>query len=278
VEDADIGANPAQSVRYVPSEDARRRHHKPPPKDLTIKDIVAILQAMPEAWRAFFLLLAHTGVRISELLGLTWANVHLGDDPHIMVVEQVYRGQRKPKLKTDRSLASVPLSPEMASWLADLRSQDTAPDDPVFPSSTGTPLTYSNVYNRVLRPALVKSGIAVKVGEGENGPTYDYQRVGFHRFRHACGSLLHANGKTLAQTQGWLRHSQLSTTLDVYTHPVDDGLGSADVWDEILPASAIRGELGATSGQPDPRDQPQTGPSREPAKRRPRAKSANSRE
>jgi site-specific recombinase XerC len=73
---------------------------------------------------------------------------------------------------------------------------------------------------------------------------WDYQRVGFHAFRHACGSLLHANGKQLAQMQGWLRHSQLSTTLDIYTHPVDDGLGGADVWDEIVPVSAIRGKPG----------------------------------
>jgi integrase len=61
---------------------------------------VAILNAMPEEWRAFFTLLAQTGVRIGELLGLTWCNVHLGDDAHIMVAEQVYRGERRSSRRT----------------------------------------------------------------------------------------------------------------------------------------------------------------------------------
>jgi len=42
--------------------------------------------------------------------------------------------------------------------------------------------------------------------------------------------------------QGWLRHSQLTTTMNVYIHQVDDGLSSADLWDEILPSP------GATPG------------------------------
>jgi integrase len=42
---------------------------------------------MPEQWRAFFTVLAQTGVRIGELLGLTWRNVHLGDDPNILIAE-----------------------------------------------------------------------------------------------------------------------------------------------------------------------------------------------
>jgi integrase len=43
-----------------------------------------------------------------------------------------------------------------------------------------------------------------------------------------------AHGKSLKQVQGWLRHSQLTTTMNVYIHQVDDGLGDADAWDDIL--------------------------------------------
>jgi Phage integrase family len=75
----------------------------------------------------------------------------------------------------------------------------------------------------------------VKVGETAKGkPIYDYQGVAFHAFRKACGSLLLAHGKSLKQVQGWLRHSQLATTLNIYIHQVDDGLGSAHAWDDIL--------------------------------------------
>lgn len=185
-----------------------------------------------------------TGLRVSEALGLTWGNVHLGDDPHLMVVEQVRRGKRK-RLKTDASMARVPLSPTMASWLGELRPEGVVADTPVFASKTGTPLNYSNIYHRVLQPALRKSGIAVVVdrrtvlkrGKRVEVEVWDYQGVGFHAFRRACGSFLLHHGKTLKQVQGWLRHSQLTTTMNVYIQQVDDGLGGADVWDEILPGT-----------------------------------------
>jgi integrase len=251
-EDGDIASNPASGVRYVPSEQAKREHPKRKRHALSADDVTAVLNATPEQWRAFFLLLAQTGVRVGEALGLTWGNVHLGDDPHIMVAEQVHRGTRK-KLKTDASKAPVPLSAAMASWLADLRPENAMADAPVFPSATGTPLNYHNVYNRVLRPALERSGLAIVVGrerivgrdgEEEWSPIYDYQGIAFHAFRKACGSLLLHHGKTLKQVQGWLRHAQLTTTMNVYIEQVDDRLGGAAAWDDILPGWGHPGATG----------------------------------
>lgn len=244
-QDGHIASNPATSVRYVPSDQAKRAHPRRKRRGLSAADVAKILEAMTERWRAFHMLLVQSGVRVGELLGLTWRNVHLGDDPHIMVVEQVYYGKRK-RLKTDASAARVPLSQSMASWLADLRPSDVDLDAPVFPSVTGTPLNYHNVYSRVLRPALIKSGIATNRGTDDE-PDWDYQGVAFHAFRKACGSLLLAQGKNIKQVQGWLRHAQLTTTLNVYIHHVDSGLGSAEAWDEILPPSgSLRGHSGAT--------------------------------
>jgi integrase len=254
-EDGDVSSNPAANVRYAPSEAVRRRHAKPGPKRLSAADIEAVLNAMPEEWRAFFLLLVQTGVRVSELLGLTWANIQLGDDAKITVVEQVYRGQRK-QLKTDESESSVPLSGTMASWLAELRPEGVEPTAPVFATATGGTLNYANVYNRVLRPALRDAGIAVQTGtvtvlrrgKEVEEPVWDYRRVAFHAFRHACGSLLYAKGLRLQQVQAWLRHAQLTTTMNVYIHDADDGLGSADVWDDTF--GDVRGHRGAT-GHPE---------------------------
>jgi integrase len=93
-----------------------------------------------------------------------------------------------------------------------------SPDAPVFPSEAGTPLNQSNIYNRILHPALEAAGIAVKVGE-----KWDYQGVGFHAFRRACGSLLVNAGMDLKQVQQRLRHAQLATTLASYVEEVDSG-------------------------------------------------------
>ncbi len=245
VEDGAIAQHPAAGVRYIPAEHARHAHPRRQRRALQATDVIAILNATPEQWRIFFMLLAQTGLRIGELLGLTWANVHLGEDPHIMVLEQIYRGQRK-RLKTDASLARVPLSTTIASWLADLKPRHTKPETPVFASTTGTPLNYANIYNRILRPALVDAGLTIKIGEKPNGePIWDYQGIAFHAFRKACGSLLLHHGKTLKQVQGWLRHARLSTTMDIYIQQVDDGLGGAQIWENILPGQQ-RGNSGAT--------------------------------
>jgi hypothetical protein len=197
----------------------------------------------------------HVGIRrwLFEDWGSAWSEWSAEPQEFIDAGDRVVAGKRK-KLKTDASEARVPLSATMASWLAKLRPEDARADALVFPSAVGTPLNYHNVYSRVLRPALERSGIATVVGHKTvrrhdkdiEVPIYDYDGVAFHAFRKAAGSLLLANGKTLKQVQGWLRHSQLTTTMNVYITQVDDGLGSADVWDDILPVGGP-----ATTGGPE---------------------------
>ena len=67
----------------------------------------------------------------------------------------------------------------MPLWLAEATPESATPELRLFASRTGTALNYANVHNRVLRPALIEAGIAVKVGEGCEGPP----RVGLPR-RH----------------------------------------------------------------------------------------------
>lgn len=267
-----IARNPVVGVRYIPSDEAKARHPIRKRRPLTGEDVVAVLAAMDEEWRLFFTVLATTGVRISEALGLTWKNIHLGDDPKIEIVEQLYKGRRKP-LKTEASRREVtedqggiPISPSVATWLGEYKPVGAGPDDPVFTTKTGGPLNYGNVYHRVLRPALIDAGIATVEERDEKGkPTkVDYHGVAFHAFRKACGSLLLARGRTPKQVQAWLRHARLSTTMDIYTHLVDGGLGSADDWDEILDLR-INDPLGGsdsgrrdTAGTQNTREQPQT--------------------
>jgi integrase len=153
-QDGAIRSNPVLGVRYVPAVTAAPKRKR---RNLTVADVDAILSALPAQWRLSFELLSHSGLRIGELLGLTWGRVDLGDQPRISVVEQIYKGQRK-RLKTDGSERRIPLSAGMAKALHEWKAETDYPgaDDPVFPSEVGTPLGYSNLYNRVLRPALAR--------------------------------------------------------------------------------------------------------------------------
>jgi integrase len=128
----------------------------------------------------------------------------------------------------------------MAQASTDLKqtTRFAAPNHPVFASSVGTPLSYGNVYERALQPALESCGLAG-------------QRIAFHSPRKACGSMLLLKaGKDPRQVQQWLGHSQLTTTMNIYVHELDDGLGGADDLDAILG----RGHPGATPGPPNTRN------------------------
>lgn len=131
------------------------------------------------------------------------------------------------------------------------RSPRSKPDGaiggPVFASAKGTPLTYANIYNRVLRPALRDAGLAVQIGENAKGEDiWDYQGIAFHALRRACSSiLLGLAKKTDSEVQAWLGHSDFAVTRRHYLHALDDRLGGADALDAIIP---LRGKGEATEG------------------------------
>ncbi len=193
---------PRTASRYVPRTELREAE---PPRDLTSADLAKFLDATPPEWRLFFELLAHTGLRVSEALGLTWANVWFGDDPSLEVVEQVYEGERK-RLKSRHSIRTLPLSPGLARALERWRGRAEygAPDDPVFPNAEGRPMNAGNLYRRVFAPARDASGVAWPKGRA------------FHAFRHYAASVQHHHGKSARQVCDWLGHHDPAFTLRTY--------------------------------------------------------------
>jgi integrase len=185
IEDGLIRANPVQGVRIpaAPTDDGGEA------KALKRAELAIVLKALPVEWRLFFEFLTHTGLRISEAIGLTWANLDLGTTPRVCVREQVYEGERQ-QLKSRHSRRDVPMSAGMVERLWALR-RDTYRGDtfPVFASVTGTEVSRPNVAGRVLKPAVKAVGL-------------DW--VSFHTFRHTCASLLFDGGKNVKQVQEWL--------------------------------------------------------------------------
>jgi integrase len=159
VEDGVVRANPLPGVRIPSAPASGDIAHEDHAKALTRAELAWVLDELPVEWRLFFELLAHTGLRISEAIGLTWEHVELGPRPRILVREQFYRGKRR-KLKSRHGRRNVPLSPGMVERLGELR-RDTYGGDkaPVFPSTTGTELHPSNVARRVLKPAAAVTGL-----------------------------------------------------------------------------------------------------------------------
>jgi integrase len=122
----------------------------------TPEQIEQTLAAASEPYRTLFTVAALTGARVSELLGLTWADVRLDDldDAEITFAWQVDRqGNRRPT-KTDGSARNVPIPKELALVLArhKLALRDTQAEAFVFATRSGRPLGERNVA-RALRKA-----------------------------------------------------------------------------------------------------------------------------
>jgi len=131
-------------------------------------------------------LMIQTGIRVSELTGLRIGDVHLGVGAHIRVTGKG-RKRRSPTLT--RETVAV-----LRVWLTELRGQ---PDQPLFPTRQGQPLSRYTVAEIVTRHATTAA-----VGY----PSLTAKRTTPHTLRHTNAMLLRAQGVDIATIALWLGH------------------------------------------------------------------------
>ena len=194
----------------------RKKHAPYVPKSeksaWTPEQVRAILDEVPSRHRAVFVCVALTGLRAGELLGLKWKHVGLEDGE--LRVEQSLWNKQIVTPKTRSSKDSVWFNVKLTQILAKHRenSAHTAPDDFVFCGPDGAPLNPDVLRRDVLYPALDRLRIPRIKGAS-----------GLHAFRHTAGSVVEARTGRLKLAQRLLRHSNVSTTADIYTHVTRQG-------------------------------------------------------
>jgi integrase len=213
LDDGAVRSNPTAGVRVT----GRRGENAREIRAMTRAELAAFLRECSGEWRLFFELLAHTGLRISEALGLMWGDIEFEDRPRLNIRRQACRGDVG-ELKSDYSRRTIPLSPGVAERLWGLGA-DRPEDELVFATRIGGHHRDENLRRRVLAPI---------------GKAADLEWVTFHTFRHTCASLLIAAGRTPKQVQAWLGHHSPAFTLEVYGHLMDDGLGDAEFLDAVV--------------------------------------------
>jgi integrase len=170
---------------------------------------------LKDPYRTLLFLVAVTGLRISEALGLKWSD--LDYERSTIHLRRVWVGNDViDRLKTEGSAAPVPLGELLADALRGWHQQTpyAQPVDWIFPSiklKGKTPMSASMMTAAKIRPAAVKVGI--RLGKG--------QRFGFHNFRHSLATFLVSRGKDVKTIQGLLRHAKVTTTLDLYSQSID---------------------------------------------------------
>jgi len=172
-----------------------------------------ILLNIPEPRRTLVLTDAATALRVSEILGLVWADLDF--DSQVIEVKRAYVWGAFKAPKSKASQAPVPMHPILAGFLLAWRERTSFGKDRdfVFPSfrlKGKKPLSASIMVQKYLRPAAIKAGVL---------KADDRVRFGFHNFRHSLASALvklKCDPKTL---QGILRHEDVRTTMQLYVQP-----------------------------------------------------------
>lgn len=166
--------------------------------------ITALLAAPDRATRtgrrdhALILTAITTGLRVTELTGLTWPDVHLGTGAHLLC---------HGKGRKDRA---TPLSPENTATLATWKAEQhhLPGHDFVFPTRTGTRMSTDAVAQRLTLHARHAASAE---------PSMAGKRITPHVLRHSTAMrMLHA-GIDTSVIALWLGHESAETT-QIYLH------------------------------------------------------------
>ncbi|KQV06426.1 tyrosine-type recombinase/integrase [Leifsonia sp. Root112D2] len=147
---------------------------------------------------AMLVLAGQTGLRISELTGLTIDDVHLQAGAYVHC------------LGKGRKERATPLTPHTVEvlrvWLRERGGTDT---DPLFPTRTGSRLSRDAVEHRLARHLNAARMTC---------PSLRTKHVGMHTLRHTAAMRLLESGTDVTIIALWLGHEQPATTTQIYLH------------------------------------------------------------
>jgi integrase len=173
----------------------------------TKEEVRAILEHAGRRWRPIILTATFTGLRASELRGLAWSDVDLGERVLYVRRRADYQGTiGRPKSAAGER--AVPLAPIVVNTLKEWQLA-CPPGAVVFPNGKGNVERHANVIARGFNPAQQAAGVVNADGK---------PRYGFHSLRHFCASTWIELGFSPKRLQAMLGHSSITMTFDVYGH------------------------------------------------------------
>jgi integrase len=205
------GRNPADAVS-VPRPG---RHEM---KTLSEEEVRRLFEAAKgDRWQCLWVLLATTGLRIGEALGLRWDDVDLERgrlEVRRALQRQTGRGLVFVEPKSARSRRGVHLAPAVVTRLREhharqaeerrFAGENWTDQGLVFTTLRGGPVEHSTVTYAFGR-ALSNAGL---------------ERIRIHDLRHTAATLLLKRQVHPKVVQELLGHSSISLTLDTYSHVV----------------------------------------------------------
>jgi integrase len=202
--------NPAESVRLA--RGTRGNRIKP---YIDPQKFLALLALIPEPYATMVHVAVYTGLRASELIGLKWRNVHTDS---IAVEERYCRGEWGVP-KSEASNATIPVNSGVIERIHHLKTvivviragnatrrypavKASGPDDLVFASVVkGVPMRDNNILTRFIKPAA---------------RSLEMGWVNWQVLRRSHATWLKLAGADVKDAQAQMRHSRVTTTLEIY--------------------------------------------------------------
>ena len=185
-------------------------------KDELIELLEYIKQDTSIEWLSFFRLLAFTGMRKGEALALEWCDIDF-EKKLVHIKKGVSLDENdKPIIstpKTKKSVRTVSIDNETLSVLKRWKlEQAKVLMKKGINSLNKHQLLFTYEDNKLYRPCYVNDWLDSII------KTYNLKKITIHGFRHSHCSLLFEMGTPIQVVQERLGHSNIKTTMDIYTH------------------------------------------------------------
>jgi integrase len=197
VKDRLIPASPCVDINLPRIE---RDHVRP----LTTDQVLALVDAAPDRYRALVVLAAGSGLREGELLALDVARIDwLGRTVRVdrQLVTMAHGAPVFSPPKTRASRRTVPLAGQVVEEVAEHVRQFQPGGGLLFTNDRGAPIRRHRI-NETWRATADRAEVEAK----------------FHDLRHYFASLLIAQGASVKAVQAALGHASASETLNTYSH------------------------------------------------------------
>jgi integrase len=201
-----VAQNAAQPVRVGTKKREKRKLEAG--RDFPSKEEINLIIDRAEGrWRPLLIAAIFTGMRSSELRGLTWDAVDF-DRKVLRVHQRADAWNEMGPPKSEAGERAIPMAPMVVSALREWKLACPKGElGLVFPNGAGKIENHANIANRGWYALQVNSGIVDTAG----GAKY-----GVHSLRHFFASWAIEQGFSAKRLQALLGHASIQMTFDIY--------------------------------------------------------------
>ncbi len=161
------------------------------------------------------------GLRRSEALGLRWEAIDFEENTITInhtITDCKVDGKSKlcksDRTKTKSSYRTFPMSDAMKEKLLEWRKVQEENKEMCGRAYNMKDAAYvfTDEFGNVIRPGYIDHAFPKLLQD------FGIRKIRFHDLRHTCASLMHKSGMSVKEIQEYLGHSNITTTMNIYTH------------------------------------------------------------